>query len=110
MSNEKPGPGIVGVVTTFPVELDNVAQGRDDEHVCARRVGDLGVLGPCLGGCGSAYLTPETRLVAADEPSPFVEFEVFTDPKVFGATHRLRYSDQTEELLRIDGDAVLERL
>jgi hypothetical protein len=36
---------------------------------------------------------------------------VETDPKLFGATHRLRYlGDGTEELLRIDGDAVLERL
>lgn len=38
------------------------------------------------------------------------EFELSSDPRDFGATHRLLYSDGTEELLCIQGDARLERL
>lgn len=38
------------------------------------------------------------------------QFEVFTDPKECGATHRLRYQDGTEELLAVEGDVTLEKL
>ena len=36
------------------------------------------------------------------------QFAVSTDPHDFGATHRLRFEDGTEELMHLDGGAVLE--
>lgn len=39
-----------------------------------------------------------------------VELEVVTDARQIGATHLLRFDDGTAEPLRIDGDAVLEKL
>lgn len=102
MSNEKPGPGIVGVLYSAPVDPpDNVAQGFEPTVVAGDEDYDEA---DHMAGCSGCRRAQN----ALSEVG--VELLISTDPREWGATHRLHYQDGTIELLRIDGLARLEKL